>query len=169
MNYDEAVAALDERTNYERSGRLTSPTLERVSALLDLMDHPERGYPTIHVTGTNGKTTCARAATEVLRATGLRVATYTSPHVVDLRERFAYDGAPISKEEFVEAWRELAPYLEHFDGQGKTITWFEAATALAFTWFADKSVDAAVIEVGMGGSWDATNVIEAQVAAITRI
>jgi len=169
MNYDEAVRALDKRTNYERSGRLTSPTLERIEALLDLMDHPERGYPVIHVTGTNGKTTTARAATEVLRAAGLRVATYTSPHLMSVRERFAYDGDAISEEEFVEAWRELAPYLEHFDQQGMPITWFEAATALAFTFFADKAVDAAVIEVGMGGSWDATNVVDAAVAAIARI
>ncbi|MGZ4142280.1 MAG: bifunctional folylpolyglutamate synthase/dihydrofolate synthase [Actinomycetota bacterium] len=169
MRYAQAVAALDRRTNYERSGRLTAPTLDRMKALLDLMDHPERGYPAIHLTGTNGKTTCARAATELLRAAGLRVATYTSPHVVDVRERFAYDGRPISEEDFVEAWRELAPYLQHFDDQGMPITWFEAATALAFMWFADKAVDAAVIEVGMGGSWDATNVIDASVAAIARI
>jgi len=169
MKYDEAVRALDKRTNYERTGRLTSPTIERIEALLDLMDHPEQGYPVIHITGTNGKTTCARAATEVLRAAGLRVATYTSPHLINVRERFAYDGEPISEEEFVEVWRELAPYLDHFDQQGQTITWFEAATALAFTWFADKAVDAAVIEVGMGGSWDATNVVDAAVAAIARI
>src|SRR5579864_77663 len=169
MKYDDAVRALDKRTNYERTGRLTSPTLERIEALLDLMDHPEQGYPVIHITGTNGKTTTARAATEVLRAAGLRVATYTSPHLMSVRERFAYDGEPISEEEFVEAWREVAPYLEHFDQQGRTITWFEAATALAFTFFADKAVDAAVIEVGMGGSWDATNVVDAVVAAIARI
>jgi dihydrofolate synthase/folylpolyglutamate synthase len=133
------------------------------------MDHPERGYPVIHITGTNGKTTTARAATEVLRAAGLRVATYTSPHLMSVRERFAYDGEPIQEEDFVDVWRELAPYLDHFDQQGMTITWFEAATALAFTWFADKAVDAAVIEVGMGGSWDATNVVDAAVAAISHI
>jgi len=92
MRYDEAVRALDKRTNYERTGRLTSPTLERIKALLDLMDHPEQGYPVIHITGTNGKTTTARAATEVLRAAGLRVATYTSPHLMTVRERFAYGG-----------------------------------------------------------------------------
>ncbi len=169
MKYDEAIRALDKRTNYERTGRLTSPTLERIEALLELMDHPEQGYPVIHITGTNGKTTTARAATEVLRAAGLRVATYTSPHLISVRERFWYDGSPITEEEFVEAWRELSPYLDHFDGQGMTMTWFEAATALAFTWFADRAVDAAVIEVGMGGSWDATNVVDAAVAAITKI
>ena len=169
MNFDQAVRALDKRTNYERTGRLTSPSLERIEALLDLMDHPERGYPVIHITGTNGKTTCARAATEVLRAAGLRVATYTSPHLMSVRERFAYDGEPISEEEFIDVWRELSPYLDHFDQQGQPITWFEAATTLAFTWFADKAVDAAVIEVGMGGSWDATNVVDGAVAAIAHI
>jgi dihydrofolate synthase / folylpolyglutamate synthase len=169
MKFSDALAALDRRTNYERSGRLTAPTLDRIAALMDLMDHPERHYPAIHITGTNGKTTCARAATEVLRAAGLRVATYTSPHVESVRERFTYDGASISEAEFVEAWRELDPYLKHFDDQDKALTWFEAATALAFTWFADRAVDAAVVEVGMGGEWDATNVIDGGVAAIARI
>ncbi len=169
MKYEDAVRALDTRTNYERTGRLTSPTLERIQALLDLMDHPEQGYPVIHITGTNGKTTTARAATEVLRAAGLRVATYTSPHLMSVRERFAYDGEPISEDDFVEVWRELSPYPDHFDQTDTPITWFEAATALAFTWFAEKAVDAAVIEVGMGGSWDATNVVDAAVAAIARV
>ena len=169
MNYEQAVAALDERTNYERTGRLVAPTLDRIRELLDLMDHPERGYPVVHITGTNGKTTAARAATEVLRAAGLRVATYTSPHLLTVRERFAYDGRPITEEEFVDVWRELSAYLEYFDSQEKQITWFEAATALAFTWFADKAVDAAVVEVGMGGTWDATNVVDASVALITRV
>ena len=169
MNFEQAVASLDKRTNYERNGLLRAPTLDRIRELLDLMDNPERGYPVIHITGTNGKTTVARAATEVLRAAGLRVATYTSPHLVTVRERFAYDGRPIDEKEFVEVWRELSAYLDYFDSQGKEITWFEAATALAFTWFADKAVDAAVVEVGMGGSWDTTNVVEASVAAISRI
>jgi dihydrofolate synthase / folylpolyglutamate synthase len=169
VRYSDAIAALDRRTNYERSGRLVAPTLERISELLELMDHPEQGFPAIHVTGTNGKTTCAIAATELLRATGLRVATYTSPHVVNVRERIAYDGSPISEDDFVEVWREVSPYLDLFDEKGMPITWFEAATAMAFAWFADKAVDAAVIEVGMGGSWDATNVVDAPVAAIASI
>lgn len=169
MNFSEAVAGLDARSNYERTGRLTAPTLDRIAALVDMLDHPERGYPVIHITGTNGKTTVARAATEVLRAAGLKVATYTSPHVSDIRERFHYDGSPISAHDFVEAWRELEPYLKYFDGEGERITWFEAATALALIWFADKAVEAAVIEVGMGGSWDATNVVDADVAAFTEV
>lgn len=169
VNFNEAVAQLDARTNYERSGRLTAPTLDRMEALMGLMAHPERSFAAIHITGTNGKTTCARAATEVLRAAGLRVGTYTSPHLQSIRERFLYDAQPIPEEDFVEAWRELAPYLQHFDEQGMPITWFEAATALAFLWFADKGVDVAVVEVGMGGTWDATNVLDAATAAITRV
>lgn len=169
MNFADAVTALDARTNYETSGRMVAPTLDRMRALCDMLANPERLYPTIHITGTNGKSTCARAATEVLRASGLSVATYTSPHVSTIRERFLYDGEQISQDDFVEVWRELAPYLEHFDDIGQRITWFEAATALAFVWFADKAVDVAVIEVGMGGSWDATNVIDAPIAVITPI
>jgi len=169
MRFSDAVAALDARTNYERTGRLVAPTLDRMRALVDLLAHPERGYPAIHVTGTNGKTTVARAAAEVLRALDLGVATYTSPHVSSIRERFLFDAQPIPEDDFTDAWRELAPYLQHFDRQGSAITWFEAATALAFIWFADKAVDAAVIEVGMGGTWDATNVIDADVAVITEV
>ncbi|MFA5891247.1 MAG: folylpolyglutamate synthase/dihydrofolate synthase family protein [Actinomycetota bacterium] len=169
MNFDEALAALNRRTNYERTGRLVDPSLERMRALMDLMADPQRSFPAIHITGTNGKTTVARAATEVLRAAGLHVATYTSPHVESVCERFQYDGEPIPEDAFVEVWCELAPYLDHLDGRGMELTWFEAATALAFTWFADKGVDVGVIEVGMGGTWDATNVVDAPVAVITRV
>lgn len=170
MRFADAVAALDARTNYERSGRLASPTRERIEALMEVMAHPERSYPAIHVTGTVGKTTAAHASTEVLRAAGLSVGTYLSPHVESVRERFCYDGAPIGEDEFVAAWEELAPYLEVVDGKSdRPVTWFEAATALAFSWFAEKAVDVAVVEVGLGGIWDATNVLDAGVAAITPV
>jgi len=170
MNYVDAVAALERRSNYERSGRLTSPTLERIETLVDLLAHPQRGYQVIHITGTVGKTTTARAASEVLRAAGLAVGTYTSPHVESVRERFAYDGREITEDEFADAWEELTPYLELLDPKGEQpITWFEATTALAFSWFAERAVDVAVIEVGMGGTWDATNVVESSVAVFTPI
>ena len=107
MKYDEAVAALDRRTNYERSGRLTSPSLERISALLDLMDHPERGYPVIHVTGTNGKTTTAWLIARILCAHGLGAGVYTSPHLESVRERLAFCDDPISEEEFAEMYGHL--------------------------------------------------------------
>jgi len=163
------LRALDARSNYERSGRLVSPTRARMDALMDLMNHPQRAFASIHITGTNGKTTTARAATEVLRAAGLHVATYTSPHLEDVRERFTYDGEPISEDDFTEAWRELSPYLDQIDATDGQVTWFEAATALAFTWFADRAVDVAVVEVGMGGEWDATNVVDAAVAVLTTV
>jgi dihydrofolate synthase/folylpolyglutamate synthase len=169
MRFQDAVAALDARTNYERTGRLVAPTIERITALLEMLDHPEQGYPVIHVTGTNGKSTIARAASEVLAATGLQVATYSSPHVSSIRERFQYGGEPVGEDDFVEAWRELSPYLDYFDERGMQITWFEAATALAFVIFADKAVDAAVIEVGMGGTWDATNVVYGEVSVIGEV
>ncbi|HVL33847.1 MAG TPA: folylpolyglutamate synthase/dihydrofolate synthase family protein [Actinomycetota bacterium] len=169
MRFAQVLAALDARTNYERSGRLVAPTLARMEALMDVMAHPEQSFSAIHITGTNGKTTTARAATEVLRAAGLHVATYISPHVESILERFSYDGVAMTQDEFVEAWRELAPFLDLIDARGEQVTWFEAATALAFTWFADKAVDVAVIEVGMGGTWDATNVIDAPTAVISRI
>jgi len=168
--FDRAVAALDSRTNYESSGRLPAPTLERIEALLDTMAHPERSYPVVHVTGTVGKTTTVKAAAEVLRAAGLSVGTYISPHVESLRERFSFDGALISEDEFVEAWDELSSYLDLIDSKSeRPVTWFEAATALAFSWFAEKAVDVAVVEVGMGGTWDATNVVDATVAVVTPV
>src|SRR5688572_28818968 len=101
VSFDEAVAALDARTNYEASGQLVAPSRDRIEALVEMLDHPERGFPVIHVTGTNGKSTTVRAAAEVLRATGLRVATFTSPHVSTIRERFTYAGEPISEAQFV--------------------------------------------------------------------
>lgn len=169
MNFKQVLAQLDARTNYEASGRLVAPTLERITALLEMLGDPQGGIPAIHITGTNGKTTTARAATEVLRASDLSVATFTSPHVESITERIQADATPISENEFIDAWRELVPFMEHIDETVGKVTWFEAITALAFIWFADKGVDVAVIEVGMGGTWDATSVVETAVAAITRI
>lgn len=164
MNYAEAVAALDARV----PTRMV-PDLDRIRALVDLLAHPERTYPSIHITGTNGKTTTAIVATEVLRAAGLLVGTYTSPHLATPRERLAFDGAPISEQEFAGLLAYLTPFLERVDAQVGRVTWFETMTAMALTWFADKSVQAGVIEVGMGGAWDATNVVEAPVAVITEV
>ncbi|MBI4730518.1 MAG: bifunctional folylpolyglutamate synthase/dihydrofolate synthase [Acidobacteria bacterium] len=167
MRFREAVARLDARTNYEATGRLVAPTLERMRALAGLLANPS--LPAIHVTGTNGKTTCARAATEVLRAAGLAVGTYTSPHLHSPTERIAFDGVPISEDEFASTLEYLEPFLAEVDRLGSRVTWFEAVTAMALVFFADKAVDGAVIEVGMGGDWDATNVVDAQVAVITEV
>jgi dihydrofolate synthase/folylpolyglutamate synthase len=145
------------------------PDLDRIRALVDLMAHPERSYQSIHITGTNGKTTTARVASEVLRAAGLSTGTYTSPHLEAPRERIAYNGEPISQQDFARVLAYLTPFLEQVDARGERVTWFETMTAMAFELFQDKAVNAAVFEVGMGGEWDATNVIEAPVAVITEV
>lgn len=169
MNEAEALRRLDARTNYERDGRLVAPSLGRMAALMERLDHPQRTAPVIHVTGTNGKTTCAWAATEVLRAMGLVVGTYISPHLKIVRERIAYDTVLISAQEFAETYAYLEPFMAEVDRGDQRITWFEAVTAMAFVWFADKAVDAQVIEVGMGGAWDATNVADGRVAVVTEV
>jgi dihydrofolate synthase/folylpolyglutamate synthase len=124
----------------------------------------------VHLTGTNGKTTTARMIDELLRATGLRVGRFTSPHLASITERIVIDGEPVPDRTFVEAYRELAPYLELVDGQFDVkLSFFEVMVALAYAMFADTPVDVAVVEVGLGGRWDATNVLDADVAVITPI
>jgi dihydrofolate synthase/folylpolyglutamate synthase len=166
MQYEEAVAHLDARQPEHMPG----PSLDRIRELVNYLDHPELTYPTIHVTGTNGKSTAARAAAAIACASGLSTGLYLSPHLVDLTERFSVCGEDISREMFAEEWEHLEPYLEMIDGQGiGQLTYFEAITGLAFLWFADKPVQLGVFEVGMGGSWDATNLIASDAAVITPI
>lgn len=157
-------AELATRTNLERSGQLRAPTLERMRYLANALGSPEEGFGVIAVTGTNGKSTAAMAASAMLAAAGLRVGTYLSPHVSKITERVRYDLEPIDDDAFAEAWDELAPILEFCDEQVGPISWFEAMTGLAWLFFADRGVDCAVLEVGMGGTWDATNVADAQVS-----
>jgi dihydrofolate synthase/folylpolyglutamate synthase len=149
---------------------MPEPSLDRIRVLSELMDDPQLTYPTIHVTGTNGKTTIARAAADIACAHGVKTGLFTSPHLRTVRERLSVCGVEISEEEFAEEWVHLAPYLEVVDGQEHgASTYFEAITALAFLWFADKPVGLAVFEVGMGGSWDATNLVAGDVAVIGEI
>jgi dihydrofolate synthase/folylpolyglutamate synthase len=146
------------------------PTNERMQALVDLLGDPQRAYRSIHLTGTNGKTSTARMIDELLRAFGLRVGRYTSPHLSAVTERIVLDGAPISDRTFVEGYRELQPYLELVDSKYEVnLSFFEIVTALAFSIFADAPIDVAVVEVGMGGAWDNTNVLDGDVAAVTPI
>ncbi|MDP9094387.1 MAG: bifunctional folylpolyglutamate synthase/dihydrofolate synthase [Actinomycetota bacterium] len=150
-------------------GRL-QPTTERIRALIDLLGEPQRSYRSIHLTGTNGKTTTARMADELLRGLGLRTGRFTSPHLSNITERIVIDGQPVSDRTFVEGYREIAPYLELVDGQfGIKLSFFEVMVALGYAIFADAPVDVAVVEVGLGGTWDATNVIEAEVAVVTPV
>jgi dihydrofolate synthase/folylpolyglutamate synthase len=150
-------------------GRM-QPTTERIEALVDLLGQPQRAYRSVHVTGTNGKTSTARIADELLRGFGLRTGRFTSPHLSSITERIVVDGEPISARRFVEGYREIAPYLELVDGQFDTkLSFFEVMVALAYAIFADTPVDVAVVEVGLGGRWDATNVIDADVAVVTPV
>lgn len=150
------------------------PSLERVRAVVDLMANPEKSFRAIHIAGTNGKTSVARMADSLVRALGLRTGRFTSPHLHTVRERIAIDGEPISPERFIAAWEDVAPYIEMVDAQsqaegGPRLSFFEVFTVMAYAAFADAPVDVAIIETGMGGRWDATNVIDAEVAVITPI
>ncbi len=145
------------------------PTLDRIAALLDLLGSPQRAYPVIHIAGTNGKTSTARLTEALLKERNLRVGRFTSPHLVSMRERITVDGEPLSEERFAQVYEEIIPYVELADAQGRRIQFFELLTAMAFAAFADTPVDVAVIETGMGGSWDATNVADGAVCVITPI
>jgi len=146
------------------------PSLARISALVDLLGAPHRAFPVIQVTGTNGKTTTARMIDELLRGFGLRVGRFTSPHLESVRERIVLDGEPLSAERFVEVHDDIAPYVQMVDAAGDVpMSFFEVVVAMAYAAFADAPVDVAVIEVGMGGTWDATNVADARVAVVTPV
>jgi dihydrofolate synthase / folylpolyglutamate synthase len=150
-------------------GRM-NPTKARIEALVDLLGDPQRTYRSIHLTGTNGKTSTARMIDDLLRGFGLRTGRFTSPHLSHITERIVVDGEPVSPRTFVEAYRELVPFLDLVDGQFDIkLSFFEVMVALAYSIFADAPVDVAVVEVGLGGVWDATNVIDAEVAVVTPI
>ena len=163
--YDDASAALEAR-GFTRMVF----DIERIRELLDTLGTPQRAYPSIHLTGTNGKTSTARMIDGLLRAHGLHTGRYTSPHLETVRERISLDGDPISEERFVAVYNEVAPVAELIDPRWpEPLTYFDMTTALAFATFADAPVDVGVIEVGLGGAEDATNVIDAGVAVITPI
>ena len=146
------------------------PTNERMEALVELLGEPQRNYRAIHLTGTNGKTSTARMIDELLRGFGLRAGRYTSPHLSRVTERIVVDGVPVSDRTFVEGYRELEPYIGVIDSRFDTpLSFFEIVTALAFSIFADAPVDVAVVEVGLGGAWDNTNVVDGEVAVVTPI
>ncbi len=147
------------------------PRLERTRRVLELLDDPQRTYRVVHVTGTNGKTSTSRMIESLVRAHGLRTGLFTSPHLERFTERIVVDGEPISDAAIADAWEEIAPVAALVDAQlqdaGEApLTFFELLTVLAFVAFADAPVDVAVVEVGMGGSWDATNTADGDVAVI---
>jgi dihydrofolate synthase/folylpolyglutamate synthase len=146
------------------------PSLDRIVALTELLGDPQHAYPVIHLTGTNGKTTTSRIIDTLIRATGLRTGRFTSPHVESMTERISIDGEPLTEEQFLRAYNEIAAYLHLVDRDSEhPLSFFETVVAMAFSAFTEAPVDVAVVEVGMGGSWDATNVADGHVAVITPI
>jgi folylpolyglutamate synthase/dihydropteroate synthase len=147
-----------------------SPSLERITALVTMLGDPHRAYPVIHLTGTNGKTSTARMTEALLRARGLRTGLFTSPHLSMVGERICVDGQPLSGEQFVEAYDEIEPYLGLVDDAFDVpLSFFEVLLGMAFSVFADAPVDVCVLEVGMGGTWDNTNIADGAVAVVTPI
>jgi dihydrofolate synthase/folylpolyglutamate synthase len=146
------------------------PTLDRIRDFLALLGDPQDGYPVVHLTGTNGKTSTARMIEGLVRALGLRTGRFTSPHLESMTERIVVDGEPLSEDQFVAAFNDIAPYTHLVDAQhSHPLSFFETVTAMAYATFADAPVDAAVVEVGLGGTWDSTNVADGKVAVITPI
>lgn len=154
------------------------PSTTRISALLELLGSPQRGYPSIHIAGTNGKTSVARMVDALLTALHRRTGRTTSPHLQSAVERISIDGKPISPAAYVDTYREIEPFVHLVDQQseagvlgkaGPAMSKFEVVTAMAFAAFADAPIDVAVVEVGLGGRWDATNVVNAPVTVITPI
>jgi dihydrofolate synthase / folylpolyglutamate synthase len=146
------------------------PGLDRIRCLLGLLGDPQRAYPSIHIAGTNGKTSTARMVDALLCAFGLRTGRTTSPHLASVTERIAVDGVPLDGSGFAAAYDEIAPLVVLTDQRHPDpVTYYELLIAMAFAHFADRPVDVAVVEVGLGGRWDATNVIDAPVAVITPI
>lgn len=166
----EVEAELDQRWSEVK----IDPTLTRMELLMDLLGNPERSFPAIHVAGTNGKTSTVRMIEALMRAFHRRTGRTTSPHLQLATERIAIDGQPLHPRDYVRTWREIQPYVEMADAEsekegGPKLSKFEVLTAMSYAAFADAPVDVAVVEVGMGGLWDATNVINADVAVITPI
>jgi dihydrofolate synthase / folylpolyglutamate synthase len=173
MQPTQALAWLDAHVNLESLGappgatrRATHPTLARIGALTALLGSPQLEYPVVHLTGTNGKTSVARLATELLVATGLSTGTYTSPHLERVNERLSWCGTPIDDDTLAELVTIIADVEQHLPD---VPSYFEILTGAALRWFADVAVDVAVVEVGLGGRWDATNVVDGRVAVVTNV
>jgi len=146
------------------------PTLDRIAALADILGSPQLSYPTIHIAGTNGKTTTTRLIDSLLFELGLRTGRFTSPHLQSILERVAINGSPISEGTFIKSYEDIYPYLGMIDEKmSHPISFFEAITALSFVAFAEHPVDVGIFECGMGGEWDSTNVIESKVSVVTPI
>ncbi|MBC7246941.1 MAG: bifunctional folylpolyglutamate synthase/dihydrofolate synthase [Actinobacteria bacterium] len=165
MDFREAEEYLDRRSRFG-----IKPGLDRIRPLLERLGNPQLAYPSIHITGTNGKTSVARMVSSILGVGGRRVARYTSPHLQSVTERICVDGRPVSEREFAALLEAVIPAVEETDAEtGDPLTYFEVTTAMAFLHFARRKVDLAVAEVGLGGRWDATNLVRSRVQVITRV
>jgi dihydrofolate synthase/folylpolyglutamate synthase len=165
VDYQSAVAYLDRHVDLGMK-----PGLDRITELLEMMGRPEFGYPIIHVAGTNGKTSTSRLITVILAAHGLNTGTFTSPHLERIEERIGVNGRTSTPEEFAQAVTDVAGFADLFEKKtGEAPSYFELTAAMAFAWFSEQSVDAAVVEVGLGGRLDATNVADGEVAVVTGI
>lgn len=167
---DEVYAAILERAPEND----IEPSLDRVREVCELLGDPQHAFRTVHITGTNGKTSTARMVERLLREHGLRTGRFTSPHLTRVTERITVDGEPISDQRFVEVWQDVAPYVHMVDTRslergGPRLSFFEVFTVMAFAAFADAPVEVAVVEVGLGGTWDATNVVDGEVAVVTTV
>ena len=162
-----ALGYLDRHVNFEKAAdRHATPTLDRMREVCALLGDPQTAYPAIHVTGTNGKGSTVRMISALLAAHGLSVGTYTSPHLERINERMAWDGTAIDDDSLIAALGGVQVVEQHL---GAELTHFEVLTAAALRWFADVAVDVAVVEVGLGGRWDSTNVVDGDVAVVTNV
>lgn len=165
-----ALAEVEEELNERWPETKIEPSLERIELLIDLLGHPERSFDVIHIAGTNGKSSTARMVDSLLRAFHRRVGLVTSPHLQRVTERIGIDGQPIHPRDYVRIWHEIKPFVEMVDAQSDVpMSKFEVLVGLSYAAFADAPVDVAVVEVGLGGRWDATNVVTADVSVITPV
>lgn len=165
-----ALAEVEDELNERWPETKIEPSLDRIEMLMDLLGHPERSFDVIHLAGTNGKSSTARMVDSLLRAFHRRVGLVTSPHLQRVTERIGIDGQPIHPRDYVRIWHEIKPFVEMVDAQSDVpMSKFEVLVGLSYAAFADAPVDVAVVEVGLGGRWDATNVVNADVSVITPV
>lgn len=169
-NIEARLSEVIEELNTRWPENKIEPTLDRISLLLDYLGNPQQSFRSIHLAGTNGKTSTSRMIDSLLQSFGIRTGRYTSPHLEDIRERISINGEYISPEYFIYTYDDIKPYIDLVDDQSEhPLSYFEVLTAMAYAAFADAPIDVAVIECGVGGAWDATNVLDSDVSVMTPI
>ena len=169
-NKDSRIAEIIQELNARWPENKIEPSLDRIAMLLDYLGNPQETFRSIHLAGTNGKTSTSRMIDSLLRSFGIRTGRFTSPHLEDIRERISLDGELITPEYFIYTYEDIKPYIELVDSQSEhPLSYFEVLTAMAYAAFADAPIDVGIIECGVGGAWDATNVINSDVAVMTPI